>query len=98
MIELPHQASGQAYALKVQGDSMLPLYRDGDTLIVEPQARLRTGDRVVVRTRDGEIMAKILQRFGSDTVELLSLNPDHPDRVFKRSDIDWAARIIWASQ
>ncbi len=98
MVELPHRTGPQAYALKVQGDSMLPLYRDGDTLIVEPQASLRAGDRVVVRTCEGEIMAKILKRFGPDRVELLSLNPEHPDRAFSRSDIEWAARIVWASQ
>lgn len=97
-VELPARASGQSYALKVQGDSMLPLYRDGDTLIVEPQASLRAGDRVVVRTCNGEIMAKILKRFGPDRVELLSLNPEHPDRGFDRSEIEWAARIVWASQ
>ncbi len=97
-VELPARASGQSYALKVQGDSMLPLYRDGDTLIVEPQASLRAGDRVVVRTCNGEIMAKILKRFGPDRVELLSLNPEHPDRAFDRSEIEWAARIVWASQ
>ena len=36
LVELPAQAHDGAYALQVQGDSMLPLYRDGDVLIVEP--------------------------------------------------------------
>ena len=41
------------YALKVTGDSMLPLYRDGDTIIVSPTAPCRQGDRVVVKTARG---------------------------------------------
>jgi phage repressor protein C with HTH and peptisase S24 domain len=28
----------------------------------------------------------------------MSLNPEHPNRIFELSDVDWIARIIWASQ
>ncbi len=41
---------------------MLPLYRDGDVLIVAPSAQVRRNDRVVVKTRGGEVMAKVLAR------------------------------------
>ena len=87
-----------AYALEVTGDSMLPLYRDGDIVIVSPTAQVRRGDRIVVQTKDGEVMAKILKRKTAAELELASLNPDHPDRVVAASDIDWVARILWASQ
>jgi phage repressor protein C with HTH and peptisase S24 domain len=86
------------YALEVQGDSMLPLYRDGDVLIVEPGAQVRRGDRVVVRTTGGEVMAKLLHRQTAKRLELTSINPEHPNRVFDFSEIDWIARIVWASQ
>jgi len=86
------------YALEVQGESMLPLYRDGDVLIVEPGAQIRRYDRVVVRTRQGEAMVKVLVRQTSKAIELMSLNPEHPGRTIDMSDIDWIARIIWASQ
>lgn len=91
------QKSG-VYALEVQGESMQPLYRDGDVLIVEPGAQVRRNDRVVVRTRDGEVMAKVLVRQTPKTIELMSLNPDHPGRTIDMTDVDWIARIIWASQ
>jgi len=87
-----------AYALEVQGESMQPLYRDGDVLIVEPGAQVRRGDRVVVKTREGEVMAKVLARQTPKAIELLSLNPDHPNRQFDMKDVEWVARIIWASQ
>ncbi|MDP9837868.1 phage repressor protein C with HTH and peptisase S24 domain [Neorhizobium huautlense] len=90
--------SGAVYALEVQGDSMLPLYRDGDRLIVEPGAQVRRGDRVVVKTREGEVMAKVLLRQSAKSIELNSLNPAHANRTFEMTEIEWIARIIWASQ
>jgi phage repressor protein C with HTH and peptisase S24 domain len=93
----PDRKAG-CYALEVQGESMMPLYRDGDVLIVEPGAQVRRGDRVVVKTREGEVMAKVLQRQTSRNIELMSLNPEHPNRSFDLTEIEWVARIIWASQ
>jgi phage repressor protein C with HTH and peptisase S24 domain len=86
------------FALEVTGDSMKPLYRHGDTIIVARDAPVRRGDRVVVKTRDGEVMAKVLERKSARNVELQSLNPDHPSRQVAVGDIEWMARIIWASQ
>ncbi len=94
----PSLGDPHAYALEVSGDSMVPVYRDGDTIIVSPAAQIRRGDRVVVRTKEGEVMAKQLMRESATRVELMSINRDHPDRVIPRTDIAWIARIIWASQ
>ncbi len=90
--------AGHIYALEISGDSMLPLYREGDTIIVSPGASVRKGDRVVVKTIDGEVMAKILKRRSSASVELSSANHEHADRKFAPAQIEWMARIIWASQ
>lgn len=87
-----------AYALEISGDSMKPAYRDGDIIVVSPAATVRKGDRVVVRTKDGEVMAKELRRRSTKSVELASLNPNHRDRSFAAKDIEWIARIVWASQ
>ncbi|RVC73340.1 helix-turn-helix transcriptional regulator, partial [Mesorhizobium sp. M4A.F.Ca.ET.022.05.2.1] len=78
LVELPARATASSYALQVQGDSMLPLYRNGDVLIVEPGAATRKGDRVVVKTVAGEVMAKVLARQTVKSIVLVSLNPDHP--------------------
>lgn len=100
VVEFPAAPARKAgvYALEVQGESMMPLYRDGDVLIVEPGAQVRRNDRVVVKTRDGEVMAKVLLRQSPRSIELLSLNPEHPNRNLELSDVEWIARIIWASQ
>ncbi|MER9106848.1 MULTISPECIES: helix-turn-helix transcriptional regulator [unclassified Mesorhizobium] len=98
LVELPAQSTESSYALQVQGDSMLPLYRNGDVLIVEPGAVTRKGDRVVVKTTSGEVMAKVLERQSVKSIALVSLNPDHPDRDIPMRDVEWVARIVWASQ
>jgi phage repressor protein C with HTH and peptisase S24 domain len=97
-IAFPGPTDDSAYALEVAGDSMLPLYRDGDVIIVSPSARIRRGDRVVVKTIDGEVMAKILKKKTQSDIELTSFNADHGERVVAIRDIDWMARILWASQ
>ncbi len=97
-VEFPRPDGESVYALEITGDSMMPLYRDGDRIIVSPQGSVRRGDRVVVRTNDGEVMAKILARQTANQIELESLNPDHEPRSFPLSEIDWIARILWASQ
>ena len=97
-IDVPGVTDSTAYALEITGDSMLPVYREGDTIIVSPSATLRKGDRVVVKTTDGQVMAKIMQRQTSKTVELASFNVAHETKSLDMKDVDWMARIIWASQ
>jgi phage repressor protein C with HTH and peptisase S24 domain len=98
LVELPAQTNDGAYALQVQGDSMLPLYRDGDILIVEPSATIKRGDRVVVKIATGEVMAKVMSRRSAEKIELTSLNPAHPMRTVAAKELEWIARIVWASQ
>lgn len=97
-VEVPGVTDTTAYALEITGDSMLPVYREGDTIVVSPGATIRKGDRVVVRTGDGQVMAKILQKQSARSVELASFNPDHPVKTLDAKNVDWMARIIWASQ
>jgi len=98
LVEVPTTAREGAYALQVQGDSMLPLYRDGDRLIVDPLATVRRGDRIVLRTVGGEVMAKVLEKRTPRAIELMSLNPEHPARIIPMAEVAWIARIVWASQ
>ncbi len=97
-IAFPAVTDEHAYALEVSGQSMEPAYRDGDVILVSPLAPIRRGDRVVVRTKDGEVLAKELKRKTAKSIELRSLNAQHPDRTLATSDVLWIARILWASQ
>lgn len=97
-VSLPSPGDPGIYALEIQGDSMEPLYREGDRVVVSPTEQVRRGDRVVVKTREGEVMAKILFRQTANQIELHSLNPAYGPRIINTKDIEWIARIIWASQ
>ncbi len=97
-VGLPSVNDQHAYALEISGDSMKPAYRDGDVIVVSPGAAIRRGDRVVVKTKEGEVLVKELKRRTTKTLELQSLNPSHPDRTFTPGEVDWIARIVWASQ
>lgn len=97
-VRFPGVQDDNAYALEISGDSMAPVYRDGDRIVVAPDAVPRRGDRVVVKTRGGEVMAKELGRATANTVELVSLNPDYNNRTLDPAEIVWMARIVWASQ
>lgn len=95
---LPTVTDEHAYALEISGDSMKPAYRDGDIIIVSPAAPVRKGDRVVVKTKNDEVMVKELKRKTAKSLELKSLNAEHRDRTLPMSDVVWIARILWASQ
>ncbi len=97
-VELPATTDPNAYALTITGDSMEPVYRDGDTIAVSPAAPVRVGDRVVARTANGAVMAKLLTRRTVSRIELTSLNPVHPVLSFGVKEIVWLQRIIWVSQ
>ena len=95
---LPQASDEHAYALEISGDSMKPVYRDGDVIVVSPGTPIRRGDRVVLRTADGEVTVKELKRRTTRTLELASLNPAQADRTLDAGDVAWIARIVWASQ
>jgi phage repressor protein C with HTH and peptisase S24 domain len=95
---LPSVDDEHAYALEIAGDAMKPAYRDGDVIVVSPGTPIRRGDRVVVKTKSGEVTVKELKRRTAKALELQSLNPGHADRTLAAGDVEWIARIVWASQ
>lgn len=87
------------FSLEISGDSMAPLYRQGDRVLVDrDRTDVRKGDRVVVRTTTGETMAKEIASLTARSVTLNSINPAYEPRVIPRKDVDWIARILWVSQ
>jgi len=97
-INLPGIDDPCAYALTISGDTMMPVYRDGDTVIVSPAAPVRPGGRVVVKTGDGEILARRLHRETGRKLELACFDPQQPMLTIERTSMKWMARIIWTSQ
>jgi len=95
---LPSVNDEHAYALEISGDQMRPAYRDGDVIVVSPGTPIRRGDRVVVKTRAGELLVREMKRRTAKTLELQALNSSHADRTLAAADVEWIARIVWVSQ
>ena len=96
--DLPRPRDG-LFSLRISGDSMAPLYREGDKVIVDREATdIRKGDRIVVRTTGGETLAKEVAAMTTRTLTLASINPAYPPRPIARRDILWMGRIVWVSQ
>ncbi|AGH16681.1 helix-turn-helix transcriptional regulator [Candidatus Liberibacter asiaticus] len=83
---------------KTQDTSMLPLYRKGDILILNSAIQVNCGDRLLIKPRTGDIVAKVLISRRGRSIDLMSLNCCYPVDTVEMSDIEWIARILWASQ
>ena len=97
-IDFPVEIAKGVYALEVSGDSMQPVYREGDKLIVQPDSEIRVNDRVVVKLKTEEVMVKELKHRSAKKIELKSLNPQHDLITLSPDEICWMARVIWVSQ
>jgi len=97
-IALPTSEDRHTFALEISGHALAPVYRDGDIVLVSPGAPIRKGDRVVVRSKAGEMTVATLKRRTTKALELEPLDGTQADRTMAAGDVAWIARILWASQ
>ena len=74
--------NGDAYVLKVRGDSMIDAHiTDGDFVLIRPQATARNGDIVVAQVDENAVT---LKRFfkEKDKVRLKPANSAYPDQIY----------------
>jgi repressor LexA len=79
--------SGDAYVLKVRGDSMIEAHiADGDFVLIRPQSTARNGDIVVAQVEEagGGTNAVTLKRFfkEKDQIRLQPANPAYPPQFY----------------
>ncbi|WP_298243977.1 helix-turn-helix transcriptional regulator [uncultured Bradyrhizobium sp.] len=95
---LPATEDSRTFALEISGDAFAPVYRDGDIVLVSPDAPIRKGDRVLVRGRAGEVTIATLRRRTAKALELQSLDAPQAARTMAADEVAWIARIVWTSQ
>lgn len=84
--ELADSLSAEGFALEVRGTSMLPDYREGDQVIIDPTITSLPGE-VVVAKLDNEESATLKKykpkqdNEHGPVFELIPLNEDHPVRL-----------------
>lgn len=86
------------FAVRINGDALRPFYQEGDVLIVSPEAQIEPGDKVAIGTKTGGVIIRLMSRALDDGYDTLSLSVDEPRLKIKNTDIQWIAKITWASQ
>ncbi|MBM3542178.1 MAG: helix-turn-helix transcriptional regulator, partial [Alphaproteobacteria bacterium] len=90
----PHIEDPHGFAVEVTDAHLAPHYRSGDLIVVSPREQPRRGDRVLLKTRAGEVMAMQIARTAADRVELHAFDGGTP-RTFETADLAWMHRIVW---
>jgi phage repressor protein C with HTH and peptisase S24 domain len=96
-IAFPAESERILYALEIRGDRFNPVYREGDTIIVAPEAEPRRGDRVFIVDREGVPSIEVLDRQTATHIHVSALAGGAlPPRTLGQVMV--LARIVWASQ
>jgi repressor LexA len=74
--------AGDAYVLRVRGDSMIEAHiADGDFVVIRPQETARDGDIVVAQVEENAVTLKRFYR-EKDRVRLQPANPAYPPQFY----------------
>jgi phage repressor protein C with HTH and peptisase S24 domain len=87
---------GHLSAIRVMGDSMEPLLRDGDEVLVDASPRpFRDGVHVV--RFDDRLLVKRVAAQGAGRFSLLSQNLAYPPITVEADDLEIIGRVVWKS-
>lgn len=81
-------ADAQYFALRIRGNSMEPLIRYGEIVIVRRQDEYNDGDIVIALVNGSEGVCKLLEYRDNGGLCLRSLNPEYPPMIFSREQIE----------
>ena len=98
IIPLPEGQFDGDYAFRISDNTMLPVYRENDIVIVSKQVETKAGDRVVIKLPNGKFIVRILLDSDQDGVLLTTFNTDQAEQRLNRNNIEWMMKITWASQ
>lgn len=75
------------YALQVTGNSMEPLFSDGDIAIVHKQDNFDSGNTCIILVNGEEATVKKVVRM-DDGIDLIAMNPYYPVRHFNKNEMN----------
>lgn len=98
-ITVDSSVSVKCFALKIKGDSMAPLYSDGDIVIVDPELTPRNGDCVVAMQDNYAATLKEYRLRGTDNhgdlvFDLIPMNPSYPTITINRENPGRVAGVV----
>ncbi len=86
----------QLSAIRVEGDSMEPLLRDGDEILVDRAPRAFRDGIHVVRLGD-TLVVKRVAALGAGRISLLSQNMAYPPVEVGAEEVEIIGRVVWKS-
>ena len=96
-MQLPENAANFV-PVNVNGNTMLPLYRHGDMLLVAENAPVKFGDRVVVESKSSGWLGGTLIHHSKDLTVLIRGGNHNKEVAITSQDLQFFGRIVWASQ
>lgn len=97
-VRVPGVNDEHIFSVQISGDTMAPILRHGDRVLVAPDETIRRGDRILVKMRNGEILVRELNNINAKMADLGALNSGQPSRIVDLKDVMWISRIVWVSQ
>lgn len=80
----------KAFALTIEGESMLPDFKPGDRVVCEPSHEPRNGKPVVVKFADDAVQLRIYTKLPGGRIRLASLRPEiYPTIEYSPKDFSW---------
>lgn len=101
-LPVPHEIPENSFAVTLEGDSMEPLYKAGDRVVVMPNVEPRNGCLVIAKLKDDGVVFKLYHQAGSGRpIRLTSYSPHHPPLDLTEDDLHWiypvhsVSRSVW---
>lgn len=86
------------FGLLMETDQFAPHYREGDVILVAPGHPLRRGDKVLLKTRPDGFMLGVFAKRSATTIDIRAFGQEGPPLKIRSTTVQWAGRVVWASQ
>jgi phage repressor protein C with HTH and peptisase S24 domain len=96
--EFPAIDDPRAYMVELDRDLAQEFCRPGSILVISPSSSVRRHDRVMAKTKSGEVLFGTVKRKTTQQYTIVDTAGDDRERVLPIRDIAWIARILWVSQ
>jgi len=84
-----------AFALRVDGDSMSPHIEDGSVVILSPSVSPAAASTCVIKLKKQiGLTCKILRKQGSK-IHLIPANEKYDHKIYDQKQIEWALPVLW---
>lgn len=97
-VEYPSIDDPRAYIIELDKDVAQDFCRPGSLLVVSPSSSVRRHDRVLVKSRNGDLRLGTIKRKTAQHFTLVENDGDDGETALSVKDIAWMVRVIWVSQ